>query len=312
MTQPIFPSWQPSDTEAWGKRPMRFAHTLHQSPLFSDDALASLISRYPKGAYGLINTAGQHERRLWREGDIGGVPGAKVIEAIGKGRMWLNLRNASGIDPAYGALLEQMFAEFRSHLPGFDPIWSSMGILISSPGARVFYHADMPGQALGQIRGRKTVYVYPAASPYLTPQGLENIALSGHELSLEYKPEFDSAATVFEAEPGQMFHWPLNAPHRVDNHDMLNVSITLEFLTPAIKRHQVVTAANGILRQKLGVSGLSARTDSAAYWPKAVLQGVVRRAERYAKPAAKKRPPTFTLDLTAPGFMRDIPAQNQP
>lgn len=308
MTQPVFPNWQAAHSTQWGQQPIVISHNLHQSPLFSDDALAALIERYPNGAYSLVNTGGHNEKQLWREGQIGTVGGHKVIEAIGRGRMWLNLRRASSIDPDYQALLDQMMVEFKQHVPGFDPTWASLGILISSPGARVYYHADMPGQALAQIRGRKRVYVYPAEPPYLTPEGLENIACYAHEFDLTYEPAFDAKATVYDAEPGQLFHWPLNAPHRVDNHDSLNVSITIEYLTPEIRRHQIVTAANGILRQKLGVTPKSRATQGPGYWSKAVLQAGVRRSGLLSRQQARKRPITFALDLSAPGGIRPLDA----
>ena len=305
-TATVFPDWQQDDTEGWGKRPLMISHTLHTSPLFTDDALADLIGRYPKGTYGLVNTGGRNERELWREGEIGNVPGQKVIEMIGNGRMWLNLRRACDRSPAYKALLDQILAEFAAHVPGFNPTWGSLGILISSPGARVYYHADMPGQALGQIRGSKRVYVYPAERPYLTPEGLENIACYGLEFDLDYDPAFDAKATVYDAQPGQLFHWPLNAPHRVDNHDCLNVSFTIEFLTPEIRRHQIVTAANGILRQKLGVVPTSQATSGPGYWTKAVLQAGVRRAGLLKRQQTKKRPVTFALDVSVPGGIRPV------
>ena len=53
------------------------------------------------------------------------------------------------------------------------------GILISSPNAQVYYHADLPGQSLWQIRGTKRVYIYPPVAPFLTPEQIERIILPG-------------------------------------------------------------------------------------------------------------------------------------
>ncbi len=309
MTHTVFPDWQDENTTNWSKAPIRIRHSLHTSELFSDAALASLIDRYPQGAYGLVHTGGQSEKKQWREGRIDGVPGARVIETIAagsQGPMWLNLRHASEIDPRYEELLKQMFAELDEHVGPLGVIWRSMGILVSSPGARVYYHADMPGQALAQIRGRKRVFVYPAEPPYLTPEGLETVALNSMELDVHYEPAFDNNALVVDIEPGDMLHWPLNAPHRVDNHDCLNVSITIEYLTPEIRRHQIVTAANGFMRRKLGLTPRSTATTGPGYWAKAVLNAGVRRSGIMARQAAKRRPVTFALDTTAPGGIRDL------
>ena len=40
------------------------------------------------------------------------------------------------------------------------------------PGARVYYHADLPGQLLWQIAGRKRVWLYPGGAPFLTERHL--------------------------------------------------------------------------------------------------------------------------------------------
>lgn len=308
-TEKVFPHWTAENTANFNKAPIRLKQTLYKSELFSDAALARLIDRYPQGAYGLVHTGGQSEKRRWREGRIDGVPGAKVIDMIAagaQGPMWLNLRHASEIDPGYEEMLQRMFAELDEHVGPLGVIWRSMGILISSPGARVYYHADMPGQALAQIRGKKRVYVYPAEPPYLTPEGLETIALNSMELDVKYEPSFDDHALALDIEPGDMLHWPLNAPHRIDNHDCLNVSITIEYVTPEIRRHQIVTAANGILRRQLGMTPRSTSTSGPGFWAKAVLNAGARRSGLLARGAAKRRPLTFALDQNAPGGMRDL------
>ena len=43
---------------------------------------------------------------------------------------------------------------------------------------------------------------------------------------IPYRAEFDDAAQVFDLEPGDLVYWPQYSPHRVHNHDELNVSIT--------------------------------------------------------------------------------------
>ncbi|MDW3379375.1 hypothetical protein NQ216_23590, partial [Escherichia coli] len=81
--------------------------------------------------------------------------GHQVIEAISRGGLWLNLRNVTAIDRRYRDMIEQMFGEIAAKVPGFDAPTHQAGILISSPDAQVYYHADLPGQGLVQISGRK-------------------------------------------------------------------------------------------------------------------------------------------------------------
>ena len=43
-----------------------------------------------------------------------------------------------------------------------------------------------------------------------------------------------------------MMHWPLYSPHRVENLDCVNISMTTEYWTEDIRRRQMVNLANGI------------------------------------------------------------------
>ncbi|MEF7613766.1 hypothetical protein V4F39_07565 [Aquincola sp. MAHUQ-54] len=305
---PLFPAWQDSDTRQWGHAELKLAHRWHEHPLFSREALAGLIERYPAEHYALVRTSLQGEAaRQWREGDIGDFNGQEVIEAIAQGRMWLNLRNVHLVDARYARLLDAAYAELAERVPGFEPSALRMGILISSPGIHVHYHADLPGQALWQVAGRKRVYLYPARPPFLPPAALEDIALTGVEVKMPYDPAFDQQARVFELAPGAMLHWPLNAPHRVENHDCLNVSVTTEHWTPGIRRSQMVTMANGILRRHLKLHPSGRELQGPGFWMKAALQAAWRRSPWSRRVQRLQRPIDFRLDRTAAGLMRDIP-----
>lgn len=308
MSEPIFTSWQPEHTENWATAPVRIGHRLHQHPLFSLEALAELIKGYPREHYALVEMGPQGSaRRLWREGDIGQLSGAQVIEAIAKGRMWLNLRDIGKLDRRYKEVLDQIFDEVRENVPGYDTYNRTSGILISSPNAQVYYHADLPGQSLWQLHGKKRVYVYPPHAPFLTEEQLENIALYAVEVDMKYDPAYDRDAAVFEIEGGEMLHWQLNAPHRVENLDCLNVSMTTEYWTEDIRRNQMINMANGILRQKAGITPRSRSTSGPVFWTKAALQAGVRRAGLLKKARKLRRPIEFVLDQAHLGKVLDLP-----
>ena len=163
-TGQIFPNWDSTHSELWGQQPIRLEHEMHKSPLFSSDQLARLIESYPREHYSLVQTRGRGPGRIWREGEIGNLNGHQVIEAIARGGLWLNLRNVGSVDARYRTVLDGMFEEVAAKVPGFHAPKHQAGILISSPDAQVHYHADLPGQGLIQISGRKRVYVYPAYS----------------------------------------------------------------------------------------------------------------------------------------------------
>ena len=307
MTDKIFTKWTSDITAKWGKAPLKAAHRLDTHPLFSLDALADLIDGYPRQHYALVQMGPQGSaRKTWREGDIGGLKGRDVIDAISKGRMWLKLRNVSQVDSRYRDLLDTAFEEVNVNTGGYQTYNRSSGILISSPNAQVYYHCDLPGQSLWQIHGKKRVYVYPNTPPFLTPEQLENIALYEVEVDMRYEPSYDKDAQVFEIGGGEMLHWPLNAPHRVENLDCLNVSMTTEYWTETIRRKQMITMANGILRHKVGVTPKSRSTDGPAFWAKAALQAGVKRAGLLKKERKARRAVDFKLDPAKPGAIIDL------
>lgn len=280
----------------FGQQPLALGHTLHQNPLFSRDALARLIETYPRAHYSLIAMGGADDALAWREGDLGGASGETVLDAIAAGRLWLNLRNVSGVAAAHGALLDSIFAELKAAMPGFPArAWQS-GILISSPTAQVYYHADLPGQLLWQIAGRKRVYLYPNSAPFITPEQLEDIALFDVEVDMPYAPWYDEHARIFELSPGQMLSWPLNAPHRVENVEGVNVSMTVSFSGAESRRREILHLANGLLRHRFGYAPRSRRTEGAGFLAKAVLQKLLRDGRWVRAERARRRAIAFRLE----------------
>ena len=309
MSEGIFTSWEEKHRSVWNTQPLHLQHRLHTSPLFTNETLAELIEHYPRSNYSIVLVGERNARKLWREGDFGGLSGAQVIEAVAAGRMWLNLRGVHNVDSRYAELLGEILDEFRART-GMPPVVGrNAGILISSPNAQVYYHADLPGQSLWQIRGTKRVYVYPPVAPFLTPEQIERIILTGVEVDMEYAPWYDEHAAVVDLKPGEMLHWPLNSPHRVDNHDCLNVSMTTEYWTDPIRRNVMMNCGNAVLRHKLGITPRSHALSGPGFWLKALLQAGAKRSGMLKQQRAAARPITFKLDPAKPGAVINI-AQN--
>lgn len=306
--QVVFPNWSEQHSALWGHHPLKLQHNLHESPLFSLEALADLIDHYPRDHYSLVHMGGQKSRRFWREGELGGMKGREVIEWIKNGRMWLNLRNVGEVDGRYGDLLRQAYEEIALRAPGAPMFNTKMGILISSPLAQVYYHADLPGQALWQIHGRKRLYLYPRDLPFMKPEDLENIALFGVEVDMPFQDWFDDYAQIFDMQPGDMAHWPLNAPHRVENLDCLNVSVTSEHWTRDITRRHKLNVANGLMRHAFGLTPKSRAITGAGFWTKVAMQAVMRRTAWVSKQRAQRRMIDFKLDPATRGGIVELGA----
>ncbi len=310
----VFSDFRPEHAALWGRQPIRIHHRLHRHELLADDALAALIEGYPRANYDLLEMApqGTGHLALWREGELGGASGVDVLSAIGRGRLWLNLRRVHEADARYAALLDGIFAELHQRIPGFSTFKHNLGILISSPGAQVYYHADLPGQSLWQVRGEKRVYLYPNSAPFLPEDQVEGIVLNLTEAEIDYQPWFEEHARVFHLRPGEMLHWPLNAPHRVENLDCLNISITTEHWTSDIRALYAARYANGLLRRGLGLrQGLGLgrtappATSGARFWMKAGLAAAVKGSGLLRGKVHRKRI-EWRLDPSQPSGVGEI------
>ena len=69
------------------------------------------------------------------------------------------------------------------------------------------------------------------------------------EDDLPYDPSFDDHAVSHDLGPGDMVTWPQNTPHRVENLEGLNVSLTTEHYDQAAVRKRTTYLANHYLRR---------------------------------------------------------------
>ena len=297
-----------SAVAGFGTDNLHLRHSLHNSPLFSDERLMRLIEMTPRDRYH-VNTPGcDGTRAAWREGTIDNLSGAKVFDAVANGALWVHLQRVGETDKAYAELLDALFEEFEAKVPGLATYKRSMSILISSPNLKVAYHCDVPGQMLWQIRGRKTLYVYPNRAPFLPQESLENIILRRtSDTELAFDNSFDTYAGEYDLGPGEFMHWPLNGPHRVVNQNCLNISFTTEHWTNDLRAQYAANYANGLLRNAFGLSNLSRDTHGIGFGAKMLLAG----AHKYAAGRGRKSlvfKVDFRVDPDAPAGVRDVPA----
>lgn len=307
MKDTIFESFAPEAAALWGNHVVALRHRLHERAQFGDDRLGRLLDAIPDDRMA-INTMGRdgHDASTWSYCQRGDLSGAQMIEAVRQGRIWINVTKINESAPEFAELLDEIFDAIGVHLPDLRLLRKSMGLLISSPKAQVFYHCDVPGQALWQIRGEKRIYIYPNRAPFLKREDLENIIRGKTEEEIAYEPWFDRHAQIIDLGPGDMVHWPLNGPHRVENGDCLNISITTEHWTPQIRRHFAVHYGNGILRQ-LGWTPKSVDPYGPCAWSKFALTAAWRLSGQQ-KREAYRRTIRFRLDSTAPGLLVPLDA----
>jgi hypothetical protein len=132
-------------------------------------------------------------------------------------------------DPAYLALMHEVLAEIapivgRStgemlRLEGF--------VFISSPRAVTPLHFDPEYNILFQARGSKTMTLFPAADPeIITPEFFETY-FAGGPRNLPWRDEWRARQREISIVPGEAIYVPILAPHWVQTHDEVSISLSL-------------------------------------------------------------------------------------
>jgi hypothetical protein len=293
--------WSATDAARFGSEPMKAQHRLHTSDLFTDEALIALLDKMPASqlhAYTMGDDPADHSQ--WMAVRYPGVTGAELLDAVRRGRLWLNVLRVHEVDARYATLVARAYRDIAAAVPGFAPSAISTTLLISSPGAQVHYHADGQPNMLWHLRGHKRAYVYPALTErFLSTVDLQRIFAGEADEFVRYERSWDAEATVLDLGPGEVATWPQNSPHRVVNTDGLNVSLSTEHRTTASTRREHIWAANRMLSHRLHLPVRS--TKESGPWA-AAKANCYRVARRLSGPRTPRRPSTVVLrmDATAP------------
>ena len=179
MTAPaassVIANWDPEQVAGFERKVIAFRHSLHERPMFSDEGLASILHRYPRQALGVF-TMGEdlEDWQSWRRGGAGAMSGERLLEAVKQGRLWLNLRHANTHLLEFTDVCREISAE-KEKAFGTRVLNRDLGLLISSPKARVFYHLDVPLSSLWQVRARSRSGSIRARSPMCSRPGLSAV-----------------------------------------------------------------------------------------------------------------------------------------
>ena len=294
--------WDDNIRTGFRRETVMARHDLHMRDSFTDDGLADVLDRYPRERLGIFSFPPHSEGRVKaRHGRAPDLSGADLVEAVRTGAIWLNLRAASHHLPEFADMAGEIFGSL-SAATGQKVLKPDVGVLISSPGIHVHYHLDIPVVTLVQIRGDKTLHLYPAREPFASDSQIESIVLRENEEEVDFCDNFEAAATQVTLQPGMALTWPQNAPHRVQNGEMMNVSLSCEFMTlPALVRANALFA-NGLIRRRLGgTPKLPSRVG-----PSVVARAGLARAMKLFHKTPERGPTPISFELAADGTLRDI------
>lgn len=298
-------SWPDHSKQSFGKEILRAAHTLGQSNLFSTDGLAHLLDLYPRESLDIWtfadNRDGEHPSMRGRAPKMSG---HEIMEAVKHGRIWLNLRRASDEIGSLQPIADAIFGSLEA-ASGRRTMKQDMGLLISSPNVHVQYHLDIPMVSLFQLRGRKRIWIYPTEETFAPSEYIEGIVHMTREEDLPYKNAFDQHARVFDLEPGMAVTWPQLAPHRIQNANCVNVSLSCEFMTMQSLVNANAIYTNAYLRKNMrllpkALNGMDPGTLGKAAFARAH-KAITRRGPRTAP-----TPVSFELDTSKEDCVRSL------
>lgn len=136
---------------------------------------------------------------------------------------------------------------------------------------------------------------------------LEGIYLNEiDEVDIPFETSFDDEAAVIDLQPGEILTWPQNVPHRVENRDMLNVSLSTEHFTLETMKRYGVYFANGYLDRRFGIGPLGTGVNGLAPWMKSAFTMGLKKSG-LQKEHRREKIVSFRVDPSAPKGVRDIP-----
>lgn len=233
----------------FNRRPFKIGHHLDDHPLFDLPSLVELAAELPTAS--VEYNAGD----LPVTQDPGRTPqnGLSIEETIKRIETcdsWMVLKNVEQ-SPAYARLLKHCLAEIQdfSNLVSRGMKHEQGFIFVSSPGSMTPFHIDPENNFLLQIRGSKTVWMFGQDDrEVLSEQQIEEF-FSGAHRNLDFEESYRHRGQQFELLPGEGLHFPVVAPHYVENGPQVSISFSITFQTRDSADRQSLHRFNRQLRR---------------------------------------------------------------
>jgi quercetin dioxygenase-like cupin family protein len=264
---------------AYPDRPLRLTHGLVGHPLLTLEAIATLAERLPPSE--VEYNAGNLPIAIPQHATPGnGLSIADTIRTIDENGSWMVLKRVEQ-DPVYRTLLHDTLAELR---PTIGAVTGEMlqleGFLfVSSPGAVTPIHFDPEYNILCQLRGTKTMTIFPAEDEEIAPPEFHEAYHGGGQRNLAWQQAFAPRGTPVEIGPGQAVYVPLKAPHWVKNGPEVSISFSITWRSDWSFEEAYAREFNRRLR-RLGLRPSPPRRFPERNRAKSVAQRALNRAER--------------------------------
>ncbi len=234
--------------DKFNRKPFKIGHNLCNHPLFSIQSLFELSQQLPKDSVE-YNAGNLPVTQDPNQTPRNGLSIEETIARIENCRSWIVLKNVEK-HQAYAELLSQCLAEVKpySSLASSGMKQEQGFIFISSPGSITPFHIDPENNFLLQVRGKKTVWMFGQDDrEVLSEEQIEEFFAGAHR-NLEFKESYRRRGQKFELGDGEGLHFPVVAPHYVENGPQVSVSFSITFQTKDSADRQSLHRLNRTMR----------------------------------------------------------------
>jgi oxalate decarboxylase/phosphoglucose isomerase-like protein (cupin superfamily) len=156
-------------------------------------------------------------------------------------------------------------------------------IFISSPGAVTPFHFDPEHNILLQLRGNKTMTVFPADDEAVVSGASHEAFHAGGHRNLPWQDELAAKGRAFALSPGEAIYVPVKAPHWVKNGPEVSISFSITWRSEWSYQEADARALNRLLR-RTGIDPAPPKRFPARNLAKSVAYRAVAKAARALKP----------------------------
>jgi len=269
----VFPEGARADfAAAYPDRAATLSHGLAGHALLTLEALAGLAERMPAAC--VEYNLGKLPLGVRAEDTpSNGLSLGETIRTIETNGSWAVLKNVER-DADYGALLDRALGELSPLVEReTGPMLHRQAfIFLSSPGSVTPFHMDPEHNILLQIKGQKTMTVFPAGDEELVPAVQSEAFHAGGHRNLNWREGFRDRGMAVTLLPGDAIHVPVKAPHFVENGPSVSVSLSVTWRSERSVAEGELHSLNALLRRRsLPTARIGARPEA---------QGVRRIAYR--------------------------------
>ena len=266
--------------EAYPATALHLTHRLVGHPLLEIEALGRLAERIRPEDLEHNAATDLPLGIAYEDTPSNGLTVQDTIASIENCGSWVLMKQVQQ-DPAYRDLLHGVLGELR---PEIEPVTGEMlnlvaFIFISSPQAVTPLHFDPEYNILFQIRGTKTMTVFPATDSEIVTQQFREKYYNGGSRNLPWRDEFEPRGRDIHISPGEGIYVPILAPHWVKTHGEVSVSLSLTWRSEWSYQQEDAHRFNSRLR-RLGLNPAPPRLFPRGNLAKSVAERALNRAKR--------------------------------